>query len=195
MTSGLTRLTGLLARSERTAPAPDWAAARTALRTDLPADHKELIETYGGGLVDGYLLLLEPNCPNGVYDLLKTSAERAEAHDSLWRFEDKPDQMRTPGSRLVCWATTDNGEYLYWLVRPDDDPDTRTIMINSESGEDWERHDMTVTRFLAAVLAGEIRSEILGDGFPLPCHEFRPARRLQDEARPGPAGEGSRAEP
>ncbi|MBJ6636905.1 hypothetical protein H4K36_01085 [Streptomyces sp. DHE7-1] len=86
--------------------------------------------------------------------------------------------METPGSRLVCWATTDNGEYLYWLVQANDDPDSRVIMINSESGEDWERYDMTVTRLLAAVLTGEIRSEILWDKFPLPEHQFRPAGEM-----------------
>ncbi|MGW1591358.1 SMI1/KNR4 family protein [Streptomyces sp. NPDC002386] len=178
MTPDLTRLTELLASSEGTAPVPDWAAAETALRTALPADYKELIETYGGGFIDGYLLLMEPNCPNDVYDLLKISAEREEANDSLWQFEDKPEELEDPGGRLICWATTDNGEYLYWLVQANDDPDTRTIMINSESGEDWERYDMTVTRFLAAVLAGEIRSEVLWDKFPLPEHQFRPAREM-----------------
>lgn len=178
MTPDLTRLTELLARPQETTPVPDWAAAETALRAALPADYKELIEAYGGGFVDGYLLLLEPDCPNDVYDLLKISAEREEANASLWQFEDKPEEMETAGNRLVCWATTDNGEYLYWLVQPDDDPDSRTILINSASGEDWERYDMTVTRFLAAVLGGEVRSEILWDKFPLPHHEFRPASEM-----------------
>lgn len=51
-------------------------------------------------------------------------------------------------------------------------------MINDESGEDWERYGMTVTRFLTAVLSGEIRSEILWDKFPLPQHGFRPVRDI-----------------
>lgn len=178
MTPDLTRLTELLAPSEGSVRVPDWAAGENALRTALPADYRELIETYGGGFIDGYLLLLEPKCPNDVYGFLKISAEREEANDSLWQFEDKPDEMPTPGSCPVCWATTDNGEYLYWLAQADDDPESLVIMINSESGEDWERYDMTVPRFLVAVLAGEIRSEILWDKFPLPEHEFRPAPEM-----------------
>ncbi|MFF7146394.1 SMI1/KNR4 family protein [Streptomyces nodosus] len=178
MTPDLTRLTELLARPQNTSPVPDWAAAETVLRTALPSDYKELIEAYGGGFVDGYLLLLEPDCPNDVYDLLKISAEREEANASLWQFEDKPEELQTAGNRLVCWATTDNGEYLYWLVQPDDDPDSRTVLINSASGEDWERYEMTVTRFLAAVLDGEVHSEILWDKFPLPQHEFSPAGEM-----------------
>lgn len=178
MTPDLIRLTILLAPSQSPAAAPDWTTAEAALHTGLPADYKELIEAYGGGFIDGYLLLLEPGCPNTVYDLLKISAEREEANDALWRYEDKPEEMESAGNRLVCWATTDNGEYLYWLVQADDDPDSRSVLINSASGEDWERYDMTVTRFLVAVLTGEVRSEILWDQFPLRHHEFRPAREM-----------------
>ncbi|MFJ3641230.1 SMI1/KNR4 family protein [Streptomyces sp. NPDC090108] len=178
MTPELTRLTDVLTPPRGDIPAPDWTAAETALRTAVPADFKALIETYGAGTVDNYLLLLEPGCPNDVYDLLKISAEREEANDSLWEYGDRPEEMETPGNRLICWATTDNGEYLYWLVRPGDDPDTRPILINSASTEDWERYDMTVTRFLTAVLTGEVRSEVLWDRFPLPEHEFRPTRNL-----------------
>jgi hypothetical protein len=156
----------------------DWEVVEAELRTALPTDYRELVEAYGGGLLDEYLLLLEPGCPNDVYDLVKISAEREEANDSMWQFEDRPAEMESGGNRLICWATTDNGEYLYWLVQPADNPDSRPTLVNSESGEDWERYDMTVTQFLTAVLTGEIRSEILWDRFPLPAHEFRPAREM-----------------
>ncbi|MFG2661720.1 hypothetical protein [Streptomyces sp. NPDC048425] len=86
--------------------------------------------------------------------------------------------MDAGGTRLVCWATTDNGEYLYWLVQPGDTPGSRPILINDESGEDWERYDMTVTQFFTAVLSGEARSQILRDKFPLEQHQFRPAREM-----------------
>lgn len=43
-----------------------------------------------------------------------------------------------------------------------DDPDTRPILINDESGEDWERYDMT------------------GEQFPQPEHEFRTAHEMAD---------------
>ncbi|MER7197462.1 MULTISPECIES: hypothetical protein [unclassified Streptomyces] len=28
----------------------------------------------------------------------------------------------TEGSRLICWATTDNGQYLYWVVSRETTP-------------------------------------------------------------------------
>ncbi|MGW6402651.1 SMI1/KNR4 family protein [Streptomyces sp. NPDC055134] len=138
------------------------------------------MSTYGGGSVDAYLLVLEPGCANPVYDLLKITAERAEANESLWQFEPRPTELEAEDSRLVCWATTDNGEYVYWVVQPGDVPDERPLMINDESGEEWERYDMTATRFLAAVLHGEVRSSVLGDNFPLAVHEFRTAHDMAD---------------
>jgi hypothetical protein len=51
-------------------------------------------------------------------------------------------------------------------------------VINGVSDEDWERYDLTVTGFLAAVLSGEIRSELLWSNFPLPVHEFRTAHEM-----------------
>jgi hypothetical protein len=178
MNPDLTRLSELLPAPSGPGTAPDWDAAEAQLSTVLPEDYKELINTYGGGFIDGYLLLLEPGCPNDVYDQLKINAEREEANDALWQFTEKPSELQAEGSRLVCWATTDNGEYLYWLVRPGDDPDARPLLINDESGEEWEWYDTTVTRFLSAVLCGEIRSQILWENFPLPAHEFRPARTM-----------------
>ncbi|WP_432180422.1 hypothetical protein [Streptomyces sp. NBC_00063] len=85
------------------------------------------------------------------------------------------------GTRLICWATTDNGEYLYWLVGQGDDPDTRPILVNDESGEHWERYDMTVTRFLVGELGGEVRSQILWDEYSQPVHEFRTAIAMVDQ--------------
>lgn len=182
MNPDLTRLTQLLPRPAVPSDPPDWDAVEEALGTGLPNDYKELIATYGGGGLEQYMQLLEPRCPNWVFDMLRVTSEREEANDSLWEFTDKPEELEAEDNRLVCWATTDNGEYLYWLVRPGDNPDNRTIMINDETGDDWERYDMTVTQFLTAALAGEIQSEILWDDFPRPEHTFRPARDISPPA-------------
>lgn len=52
-------------------------------------------------------------------------------------------------------------------------------MINDEGGEEWERYAMSVTQFLAEVLAGELRSEVLWSRFPEEVHSFRTALSLQ----------------
>ncbi|MFG2661721.1 hypothetical protein [Streptomyces sp. NPDC048425] len=70
MSPELNRLTEVLLRPCALTQTPDWDAAEAALGTALPTDYKELITTYAGGFVDGYLLLLEPGCANDGYDQL-----------------------------------------------------------------------------------------------------------------------------
>ncbi|MGW6356849.1 SMI1/KNR4 family protein [Streptomyces sp. NPDC055092] len=178
MSPELERLVRVLPMPSAPHAAPDFDQAEATLQMVLPADYKELMEVYGGGFIDGYLRLLEPACSNRVYDLIKIAAEREDANEGLWEYGDRPPEMEIEGNRLVSWGATDNGEYLFWLVAPGDDPGSRPILINGVSDEDWERYDLTVTGFLAAVLSGEIRSELLWSNFPLPVHEFRTAHEM-----------------
>lgn len=178
MNAHLSDLMQVLPRPAEPPERPNWRESEEILQTTLPPDFKDLLDVYGAGLVDDYLLLAAPGCSNDVYDLIKLTSERAEANRSLWEFEDAPIEMQDERNRLVCWATTDNGEYLYWLVQPGDEPEKRRLLINDASGETWERYDMTVTQFLTAVLTGEIHSDVLWDQFPQEEHSFRSALSL-----------------
>jgi hypothetical protein len=154
----------------------DWAAVERTLGLPLPPDYKELIHTYGGSNWDDYLYLLEPGCPNDNYDLIEWEDQQTEALEGLWEVEKKPEELEEVGTRVVPWATTDNGECLYWLVRPDTDPAEWTVMVNEARGERWEHHHATATRFLVDVLNGDLSSSILSSLFPLHVHEFRQLR-------------------
>src|SRR5579859_3077342 len=98
----------------RTGQAKNWSAVESALGTALPDDYKDFVETIGGGYLDGYLYVLEPDCPNEYYDLAEATEERTEAFDYLWdSSEDRPAELNGTGARLVPFASTDNGEFLY----------------------------------------------------------------------------------
>ncbi|MFF2819662.1 SMI1/KNR4 family protein [Kitasatospora cineracea] len=154
----------------------DWDVVQHQLGTDLPSDYKTFIDTYGGGYVDTYLWVLEPGCANEFYDLIHADEERAEANQQLWDGgEKKPAELEGTDARLIPWASTDNGEFLYWLARPGKDPDEWTVMVNEARGPWWEHLDMGFTQFLAAALSGDIRSEILSDSFPTDPHTFVPS--------------------
>ncbi|TJZ58866.1 SMI1/KNR4 family protein [Streptomyces piniterrae] len=168
-----------LARLVRLIPPPsaprekDWESVEQALRAELPSDYKELTQAYGGSHWDGYLYLLEPGCCNDNYDLIEWAEQQTEALEGLWEFERKPTELAERGSRVVPWATTDNGECLYWLVRPGEAADQWTVMVNEARGDRWEHFPVTCTEFLVSVLTGELRSGILSSLFPLAVHEFR----------------------
>lgn len=180
MNNSLGRLAQLLTPP---APAPghkDWKAVFAKLGTALPGDYTGWIDRYGGGQFDGYLWLLEPHCANQHYDLIHADEDQAEAFEMLWDDEevdaDRPAQLSEPGSRLVPWAYTDNGECLFWLARQGQTPDEWTVMVTEEGREEWEHFPMGCLEFLVAALEGSVKSELLWDQFPAEPHEFTPAR-------------------
>ncbi|MFG2988024.1 SMI1/KNR4 family protein [Streptomyces sp. NPDC048257] len=172
-------MTNALARLSAIAQAPseprqkDWGEVERRLGVELPADYKEFIHVFGGGDWDDYLYVLEPGCPNVNYDLIAWAEHQAEDLEGLWEFEKKPAELEAAGARVVPWATTDNGECLYWLVQPDLEPGQWTVMVNEARGGRWEHFSVSCTQFLASSLDGELRSHILSSVFPRATHEFR----------------------
>ncbi|WP_405496468.1 SMI1/KNR4 family protein [Streptomyces sp. NBC_00096] len=172
MTNALTRLHDIV-------PAPseprrkDWGEVERTLGIELPSDYKELIRVYGGSNWDDYLYVLEPDCPNENYDLIAWAESQAEDLEGLWEFERKPAELEAAGARVIPWATTDNGECLYWLVEPGLEPDRWTVMVNEARGDRWEHFDVPCAQFLAASLDGQLQSDILSASFPRAVHEFR----------------------
>ncbi|MFD8796880.1 SMI1/KNR4 family protein [Streptomyces vinaceus] len=172
-------MTGALQRLLEITPAPheprrtDWGVTEESLGVGLPADYKQFIEIYGGSNWDDHLYVLEPGCPNDNYDLIAWARNQAEDLEGLWEFEKKPTELQDEGTRVIPWATTDNGECLYWLVRPGTEPDQWTVMLNEARGDRWEHFPLSCTQFLAGSLDGELRSGILSSLFPRPVHEFR----------------------
>jgi hypothetical protein len=152
----------------------DWALVTRELGTELPGDYKEFIDTLGGGYIDGFLYVMEPDCPFEASDLIGFIEERAEALEYLWgSSEDKPRELAGPDDRLIAFAMSDNGEYVYWLAKAGQDPDDWTVMVNEARGEWWEHYDMSFTQFLLSSLTGEIQCEIISYAFPASPHSFR----------------------
>ena len=171
MTNYLTRLTQLI-------PPPgkrkkfDWAAVEKRLGVLLPVEFKETVEMYHGGQFEEYLYLLEPDNP--YYDLVEITEERVEAYESLWESEKKPCELEEVGSSIIPWATTDNGEYLFWSIRSgqEQNPDKWTVMINEARGDYWEHFQMGCIQFLVLALEKQVSSDILWSQFPMQNHTF-----------------------
>ncbi|GGS74888.1 hypothetical protein GCM10010222_14940 [Streptomyces tanashiensis] len=149
-------------------PAPgrtvEWAVVEEALGVALPADYKRLVEMYGGGVFAGALWLLEPDCPDAMYDLVAQTAEREEILAELWAAgEDRPPQLRGD-VRLVPWGYVEGaGHVLYWLVRPGVEPEEWTVVLNEGRGPLWEAHAASCSRFLLDVVAGTTSSYYFTD--------------------------------
>ncbi|MCH5584750.1 SMI1/KNR4 family protein [Shimazuella sp. AN120528] len=151
----------------------DWQRVEESLGVILPDDYKELVETYSGGQFEDYLYFLEPDREH--YDIMKHDLERAEAYESLWEYERKPDEIEDGKHRLIPWATTDNGEYLFWLVRKGEErnPDNWPVMINAAKEDEWEYFPMGCVAFFVQALERKVISQILSYAFPLTKHKFQ----------------------
>jgi hypothetical protein len=149
-----------------------WEVIEAEMEIALPNDYKELIDRMGGGYIEKYMYILEPNCRNEHYDLLDLTEQRTEANATIWEVETKPPELQIEGSFVIPWATTDNGEYLFWRCLPGQHPDEWTVILNQGRDWTWEHHEMNCTDFLYAALTKEIQSKILSDDFPLSRHVF-----------------------
>ncbi|MGW0185069.1 SMI1/KNR4 family protein [Streptomyces sp. NPDC003362] len=142
-----------------------WDAVERELGRALPADYKRLVEAYGGGVFAGELWLLEPGCPEPMYDLVAQNAERAEILADLWDAgEEKPAELADGDAGLVPWAYVEgSGHVLYWLVRPGVAPEDWTVILNEGRGPLWEAHPVPCGRFLLDVVAGTTTSYYFTD--------------------------------
>jgi hypothetical protein len=171
----LSELRTMVAAPRGISPRTDWSEVQAALGFELPADYRRLVDEFGGGYLDDYLYLLEPRCRNPYYDLGEVRSERLEALQYLWdRGEERPDELSVQAeASVIPWATTDNGEVLYWLATPAAGPDDWVVMVNEARGPEWERFEVGCLEFLVGVLSGRIASDILSSRFPTHPHSFR----------------------
>ncbi|MFI6148656.1 hypothetical protein [Streptomyces sp. NPDC051109] len=144
-------------------PAVDWAQAERVLGTALPADYKQLVDTYGDGVFDETIWLLAPDSAYSECDLHAQTAERDEILADLWEFEAKPAALSEVGARVLPWAFEEGtGAFLYWLARPGQHPDEWTVLYNEGRGPLWEHHGTGCSALLLAVLTGTVETAYFG---------------------------------
>ncbi|MFF3014827.1 hypothetical protein [Streptomyces sp. NPDC057939] len=153
----------------------------------MPADYKRLVDVYGDGIFDDTIWLLVPNSPYDECDLHAQAAERAEILSDLWEFEAKPAGLLEAEARVLPWAFEEGtGAFLYWLVRPGQDPDEWTVLYNEGRGPLWEHHEMGCAAFLLGVLTETVETEYFGclHDAPKPTeHRFETAARTIGASR------------
>ena len=160
----LARLGPLVAPPSHKPVRPDWADIETRLGLQLPRDYRALVETYGAGKFDDYLVVYTPGGPRDTIDLehqLASGAERLayyQAHD---------EQLPHRPEDLLEIAGTDNGESICWARTAGSGPDDWTIVVNAvRDWEDWPAFNGGLVEFLVAVFASEYQCSAFPEDFP-----------------------------
>lgn len=127
----------------------DWPSLERALGTELPADYKEFVSTFGAGMIDDHIIVCAPG------ELLDHDEWTQECL-ALESDDDRPDWL-APADRVISWGTSENGDHLGWQVNPSTPPSTWP-MVYKERGPHWQRFPGGFTASMAGLLTGDLQS-------------------------------------
>ncbi|MQS06335.1 hypothetical protein FNX48_003810 [Streptomyces sp. IF17] len=144
----------------------DWSGVPVELRALLPDDYMEMIDTFGGGTFDRHIWIHSPGRQGEPYDLASCVVEREMALEFLWSTgEEIPVEINRGSGRLIVWASTGDGEYIYWLASGKEPfPTFPRIAVQSYDG-DWEFFDFSCTEFLLRWVKGELETNLISTAF------------------------------
>ncbi|WP_327287415.1 SMI1/KNR4 family protein [Streptomyces sp. NBC_01198] len=176
MTTPLERLTRLVPPPGRTAPT-DWADAERRLGSALPADYRELVDTYGPREFAGHVRLRAPEGAGSGPGLIALNSGYFDELEDVWEMNGEAPEEIEEGATLVVWARTQDADTLNWLVRPGAEPEEWPVMVLNGDANEWETYPLSATAFLAGLLGGEIDSPILSCELTPPAGAAVPPRR------------------
>ncbi|WP_203843807.1 SMI1/KNR4 family protein, partial [Winogradskya humida] len=132
-------------------PAVDWPAVERSLGRQLPADYKRFVQTYGYARFADFLSVFLPASP---YDYVELRTQWQIAADKI-EFWLEWDEVGTPElpvdpHLLLPVAGTDNGNTVYWVARPPDDPDAWTLAVDEARSDGWHLFGAGIVDFLVA---------------------------------------------
>ena len=141
--------------------ADDWPQIELRLGRRLPSDYKAFVATYGCGRIGEFLNVMNPFSDNPhVRDLPEAMLK---IYRDIRKFEHIPFSLHPEPGGLIPWGDTDNGDVLFWVADPPDDPDRWSIAVSEVRGPGWFRHPGPLVRFLREWLTGTAVIEFMGD--------------------------------
>ncbi|MFE2562053.1 histone-like nucleoid-structuring protein Lsr2 [Streptomyces sp. NPDC059352] len=136
------------------APPTDWPAVERLLGMRLPADYKQISDTYGPGTFCGFLHLYHPHAHTSWTSLIGPMPSTIRTQ--LQREHEQGASPLPVGPQdLFPMAVTDNGEYLFWVTRSGVSPDEWTVAASQARSFQWYTYDGDLAGFLTAVLSGQ----------------------------------------
>lgn len=112
--------------------------------------------------------------PTATHDAICLEHGIGRANWILEYLRERGEKLPFDTEELLPAAQSDNGDAIYWLRWPHDDPDRWTVVANEARGPSWVRFDGGLVAFLAAVLDRSFTVPIFPDDFPSEEPVFEP---------------------
>ncbi|MFJ3099433.1 Lsr2 family DNA-binding protein [Streptomyces hydrogenans] len=172
-------------------PTPtDWNAVETLLRMPLPADYKQLVDAYGPGSFCDFLHLSTPHRNKEAVDLTGPMPARLRRQLEKDHDNDTHSMPHRPED-LFAIGVTDNGNHLFWITTPRNQPDLWNITVNEADGHTWYTHDGSLTSFLVALLSGNEHPPVFPRDLLSRGAFFTPTPPADADTPPAPSPRGS----
>ncbi|MEO6088625.1 MAG: SMI1/KNR4 family protein [Umezawaea sp.] len=131
-------------------PPVDWSAAERRLGVGLPADYRELVDTFGAGMF-GEIRVAVPGAREPTFDLAGLALGVHEVAVRT-RLSPRAPYFPEPGG-LLPWAFTSTGRIFSW-AQVHDDPDRWPVVMTSSGSGGLNRFLMPASAVLLGHLAG-----------------------------------------
>ncbi|MDX1876085.1 hypothetical protein SBI67_28530 [Mycolicibacterium sp. 120266] len=151
-------------RPECTVTQRDWARLYRHLGFVTPRDYEQIVDTYGAGEFDEFLLVLDPQNDNQYLDLKSQVNVRRQALLGLTS-EVIPYSIES----LTACAYTNNGDVIYWITDRSVNPDDWTVTINAARDNEWDEFDGTLLDLLVGLFTRTHVSPFFPEDFPSPA--------------------------
>ncbi|MGW1216393.1 hypothetical protein ACWD5F_42860 [Streptomyces sp. NPDC002499] len=138
----------------------------------LPADHRELIDTYGTGCFDEFLWVFADGAANANLDVRNQTEKLRSIFQgkSLGPLRSVLEEHRAGPEDLIQWGVTDNADVLAWIAVGEPDTWPTVIVQAGQLGAVVSPEGSTTT--LLRLLTGSLRVPFFPEDFPSGHPEF-----------------------
>lgn len=148
----------------------DWQAVEKQMGTELPAEYKTFIETYGTGIIGRFIYIWNPFAEEQFVNLISRSSSDNNLfaefilewtdieRNRLFPFPVFPEKFG-----VLSFGSTRNGDTLFW--RTHGKPDEWSVMVWKIRSSRFELHDISMSRFLYFMITDERYNTLLREAY------------------------------
>ncbi|MFF9313652.1 histone-like nucleoid-structuring protein Lsr2 [Streptomyces sp. NPDC014748] len=165
-------------------PPVDWDAVENTLGFRLPEDYKQLAAVYGPGAFAGFIRVFHPHGVTEWVDL--TGPVPTTMREQLRNDQAAGRPVPYDPQSLFAMGVTDNGEHLFWVTEPRNDPGAWHIAVDEARGPLWFTFTGTLTEFLVSVLSGDLAVPQFPDSLRQMATRYVPSTSRPSAPSPSP---------